>query len=190
MKTIIGLAIGIVLAAAVIIPLTNARTEAELEAQRTQIALEQAQTELETLKTATQTAKSQASTPIETAKPREIKEGLNIETSAKAAETPETTKVEEGSDIEVTAEIESESAKTPPSSPQVKETPVPQAAYPKYFYENGQKYAYYSEFHEKEGMKTLITDESEPNATSGEVYDWLSDPLKDVKGPFDGNGGN
>ncbi|MDR2360907.1 MAG: hypothetical protein LBD85_06490 [Oscillospiraceae bacterium] len=178
MKTIIGLAIGIVLAAAVIIPLANRGTEAKLEAQKNQIALEQTQAELEAMKMAAQTQ-----IPSETTKPQEIKEV--------SAETPETTELGETFAPEETAEIKAEPTPQPISSPQVKETPKQSvSAYPKYFYENGQKYAYYDEFHEREGMKTLIADESEPNATSGETYDWLTDPLKDVPGPFNGNGGN
>jgi hypothetical protein len=102
----------------------------------------------------------------------------------KIAETKETTAAEVGTEPEAEAPAFVSSA-------QVKAMPKPaENVYPKYFYENGRKYAYYDEFHENEGMKTLIADESEPNVTSGEVYDWLSDPLKDVPGPFTGNGGN
>jgi type II secretory pathway pseudopilin PulG len=176
MKTIIGLAIVIVLAAAVIIPISNARTQAELEAQRTQTALEQAQTELEALKSA-QTTETLAVEPTETT--QEVSQTEEVAaTEVKAVETESTP--------EPTAKPEVK----PTSSPQVEQTAKPAAVYPKYFYENGQKYAYYDEFHEKEGMKTLIADEDEPNVTSGETYDWENDPLKDVPGPFTGNGSN
>jgi hypothetical protein len=51
-KTLTGLVLGIIIATVVIIPITNWRTDAKLDAQRTQFALEAAQAEIETLKAA------------------------------------------------------------------------------------------------------------------------------------------
>jgi hypothetical protein len=172
MKTIIGLAIGIVLAAAVIIPLANARTEAELEVQRTQIKLEQAQEGLETLKAA-QTA---ASTAEVTPKPQEVKtEPEEVNRAAAGAEEP----------TEIKAEPANEPTPEPTASPQVK-----QAAntYPKEFYENGKKYAYLTEYAESVGQKTEIIDyaDGESNAVQEDFLDWENEPH--IPGPFNGNG--
>jgi type II secretory pathway pseudopilin PulG len=169
MKTIIGLAIGIVLAAAVIIPASNARTQAELEAQRIQRALEQAQTELEALKAA-QTAEPLATEPTEN--------------------PPKISQTEESAATEVKA-TETESAPEPTAKPETTSSPqVKTGEYPKEFYIDGQKYAYLTAYAEETGQKTLIADEDEPNVTAGEVYDWENDPLKNIPGPFNGNGGN
>jgi uncharacterized protein YmfQ (DUF2313 family) len=176
MKTIIGLAIGIVLTAAVLIPMSNARTHAELEVQRTQIALETAQAEIEALKTAQMPASS-----TETTETHEITE-VSV-APQETAETVETTEIA-GTTIEETAtpepekvEVKAEPTPTPP--PQVQT-----AVYPKEFYIDGQKYAYLTAYAEEMGYKILLADESEPNVISGDAYDWLSDPLKDVKGKF------
>lgn len=165
MKTIIGLAIGIILAAAVIIPLGNARTQAELEAQRTQIALEAAQEEIEALKMATSTETSE--------KAEEVQEvstfPLTTETTVEATNYPEPEKVE----------IQAETT----SKPEVKQASSPQVAseQPKTWWENGKEYTMIN------GHKAEIS--SEGNNQLG-YYDWENDPLKDVPGPFTGNGGN
>jgi type II secretory pathway pseudopilin PulG len=178
MKTIIGLAIGIILAAAIIIPLGNARTQAELETQRTQTALETAQAEIETLK---------AAQPSETEPLAEIEEPQEIDTLS-----AEITMVEEEIEVEVApfpepekVEVKAETTPKQTYSPQVQPS-----EYPKEFYIDGQKYAYLTAYAEEMDYKTIIADESEPNVTAGEVYDWESDPLKDIPGPFTGNGGN
>jgi hypothetical protein len=78
--------------------------------------------------------------------------------------------------------VETETAKVEiSSSPQVKQA---ESAYPKYFYENGQKYAYLDEFHEQQGMKMFVADEGEPNVDAGKVYDWVNDEAGKIKGPF------
>jgi hypothetical protein len=174
MKTIIGLAIGIVLAAAVIIPLSNAGTEAKLEAQRLQIKLEQAQEELKSLKDEQKAAVTAEVTP----KPQEVKtEPEEVNRAAAEVEAP----------TEIKTEPANEPAPEPTASPQVK-----QAAntYPKEFYENGKKYAYLTEYAESVGQKTEIIDyaEGESNAVAGEFYDWENDPLRNNPGPFNGNG--
>jgi outer membrane biosynthesis protein TonB len=181
MKTIIGLAIGIVLTAAVIIPVSNAGTEARLEARKAQIELEQTQAELEALK-AEQTAAI-------TAEPQEVK-GVPAEKPEKQAEpvaiplavetTPEPAKAAE---VKATPEPKAETA---PKAEQAKTASV----YPKFFFENGQKYAYLTAYAEEAGIKTFIADEDEPNATQLEFYDWENDPKGKIPGPFNGNGSN
>jgi outer membrane biosynthesis protein TonB len=181
MKTLIGLVIGIIVTAAIIVPIAHLRTEAKLEAQRTQIELEAAQAEIEALKAAQMAEKptenkETAVVPVSTEPP----EATDPPEPAKIVEiTSEETETEETAAIDVKAETTHE----PTASPQVKPTPKPEE-YPKYFYEDGQKYAYIDEFHENEGMKTLIADDDEPNATQDGYYDPKSDPLSKIPGPF------
>ena len=87
--------------------------------------------------------------------------------------------------------VKTESTPEPTAKPEATSSPqVKTDEYPKEFYIDGQKYAYLTAYAEESGQKTLIADEDEPNVTAGEVYDWENDPLKDVPGPFNGNGGN
>jgi type II secretory pathway pseudopilin PulG len=172
MKTIIGLAIGIVLAAAVVIPLANARTEAELEAQRTQIKLEQAQEELKSLKDEQKAAVTAEVTP----KPQGVKTEPEVV-------TPAVTEVE--APTEIKTEPANEPVSEPTASPQVKQSAN---TYPKEFFENGKKYAYLTEYAESVGQKTEIVDyaEGESNAVQEDFLDWENEPH--IPGPFNGNG--
>jgi hypothetical protein len=171
-KIIIGAAIGIVLASAVIVPISNARTQAELEAQRNQIALEQAQTEIEALKAAG-AAEKQEETPVETAKPQEA---AKVEGTAQGSEA-------------LVAETAPEPIAIPSSPAQPTQTETA-TEYPKEWVENGQKYAYLTAYAEEMGMKTLIYDyaEGESNAVQEDYYDWENDPNGKIPGPFNGNG--
>jgi type II secretory pathway pseudopilin PulG len=181
MKTIIGLAIGIILTAAVIIPLGNARTQKELETQKVQIALELAQAEIEALKTAQQTTQREE-IPAE---PQEIGKTVEI-AEVKEIKVEGTTAAEKK-----TAEISTETATapkvtvaTPKQTPSSQVTTKPAVSeYPKFFYENGKKYAYNTAYAEEMGYKTYIAPDDEPNVQE-EYYNWENDPLGKVKGPF------
>jgi hypothetical protein len=92
---------------------------------------------------------------------------------------------------EPTATPEPTAQETSAPSPQVTK-PQTASVYPKEWIENGQKYAYLTAYAEEHGIKTEIHDysEGETNAIQEDYYDWESDPLKDVPGPFTGNGSN
>jgi hypothetical protein len=152
MKTIIGAAIGIILAAAVIIPLTNAGTGTEPEAQRTPTEIQAAQAEIE-LKTA---GPEEAAAVVE-----EIK--------AEETGSPEPEKVE----------VKAETA-TEPKAGQTSPPPVTPGQ-PETWWEDGKEYTMIN------GRKAEISPEGNRQLS---YYDWENDPLKDVPGPFDGNGGN
>jgi cytoskeletal protein RodZ len=187
MKTLIGLAIGIILTAAVLIPISNARTQAELETQRTQTELAAAQAEIEALKTAQIPEKTELTAEPPTAtEPAEI---LTTETSQEISQTEPLTvvKAEEVTATEQKAvEVKAESTPTPTAKPEVKPTSPPQVKneYPKEFYIDGQKYAYLTAYAEETGQKTFIADEDEPASTQLDYYDPSQDPLSQVKGPF------
>jgi hypothetical protein len=110
-------------------------------------------------------------------------------------ETPEVQAEQTVTALAKTLEI----AETPEPKVQATSTPSPQvtkpqtaSVYPKEWIENGQKYAYLTAYAEEHGIKTEIHDysEGETNAVQEDYYDWESDPLKDVPGPFSGNGSN
>jgi hypothetical protein len=120
-KVFIGFAIGVILTIAVLIPIHTVLTDARLEVQRTQSALEAAQAEIESMKTETQSA---------------------------GTETPK---------------------------------PTTESEYPKYFYEDGQLYAYYTADFEARGLKTRINDG--PSAVQ-KGYTDTSGPEYQIPGPF------
>ena len=128
----------------------------------------------------------------ETATVEEITETPVVE---ETTTTPEPTEVEEAKKtaetqatptVEPTAEPTATQKPEQTSSPQVKQTPEP-AEYPKYFYIDGQKYAYLTAYAEEMGRKTFIADESEPNAIQEGSYNWTDDPNGKIPGPFNGN---
>jgi type II secretory pathway pseudopilin PulG len=195
-KTLTGLVLGIIIAAVVIIPITNWRTDAKLEAQRNQIALEAAQAEIETLK-AVQPAEhlsEQAETPAETPeittpvetladKPQETLEPQEVSQPADEEE-PTATAIDEVKPADVNA-VEVKATPKPTAPPQATAKPA-ESEYPKEFYIDGQKYAYLTEYAEEAGIKTEIYEyaEGESNVIAGDLYDWENDPLGKVKGPF------
>jgi hypothetical protein len=90
MKTLLGIAIGVVLAVAVIVPVTKNQTAAQLEAQRVQLKLEAAEAELAKLE-----ALKNAQTAVKAEIPAEPQETEASETLAaeplKASKSNETT---------------------------------------------------------------------------------------------------
>ncbi|GHV15507.1 hypothetical protein FACS1894219_12410 [Clostridia bacterium] len=174
MKTLIGIALVIILAVAIIVPVTRSNTAAKLEAQRVQIELEAAQSEIEALKAAEKTENSAETAETET--PQETSQTEPL-TAVKAEEV----KAAEPEAVEVKAEPK------PTPKPEVKQTPPPQVktdTYPKEFYIDGQKYAYLTAYAEEADIKTFIADEDESASTQESYYDPSQDPLSKVKGPF------
>jgi hypothetical protein len=181
LKSLIGTALGIILALAAIIPANNARTEAEPEIGRVQTELTQVQEEPETLKAAAiaKEAAPEIAEAAETAKVTEV--AAAYEAVAPAAGT----KYEPAQET-AAEETRATPEPTPTVSPQTQEA----QSYPKYFFIDGQKYAYLTAYAEEMGYKTFIAPEDEPNATQLDSYDWENDPNGKIPGPFTGNGSN
>jgi outer membrane biosynthesis protein TonB len=153
---------------------TQALAESDLKAEPTQTKFYEPQ-----LTEATEVQAEQTVTAL-------AKTLLPVRQAGEPAETPKPTATPE---VKATPEPKVQATSTP--SPQVIK---PQTAnvYPKEWIENGQKYAYLTAYAEEHGIKTEIHDysEGETNAVQEDYYDWESDPLKDVPGPFTGNGSN
>jgi hypothetical protein len=164
MKTLIGLVLGIIIAAAVIVPIFHSQTATEIEAQRAKSELEPVQAETDTLK-AEQTAEQ----------PEIIQPG--------EANGTDETAVAETAGLKTETEVKPDPQTT--ASPQATAKPA-EPQYPKYFYENGKKYAYNTAYAEEMGYKTEIYEyaEDESSAVQEDDYDWENDPLGKVKGPF------
>jgi hypothetical protein len=176
LKSLIGTALGIILALAVIIPANNARTEAEPEIQRVQLELTQVQAASEALKKAAIVAE----TPLES-----TERIAEVEAESEADALAVGTKHEPAQET-ATEETRATPEPKPSISPQTQEA----QSYPKYFFINGQKYAYLTAYAEEMGYKTFIAPEDEPNATQLDRYDWENDPNGRIPGPFTGNGNN
>ncbi|GHV09988.1 hypothetical protein FACS1894217_15090 [Clostridia bacterium] len=84
---------------------------------------------------------------------------------------------------EPTAAVEPVKAAVTDAKPETKPSSSPQvtATQPETWWEDGKQYTMIN------GHKALISDEGNNQQSS---YDWENDPLKDVPGPFTGNGGN
>jgi MarR-like DNA-binding transcriptional regulator SgrR of sgrS sRNA len=190
MKTLIKLTLafvlGITVTAAVVIPKlsepepTEVPTTADIQTQISEAvdaavaqALAESETEAEPQPTAT----------------TEVQAEQTVTTLAKTLETAETLEPTSTPEVKATPEPTAQAISAP--SPQVTK-PQTASVYPKEWIENGQKYAYLTAYAEEHGIKTEIHDysEGETNAVQEDYYDWESDPLKDVPGPFTGNGSN
>jgi len=195
-KVIIAFVLGIIVTAVIILPKSN-QNEQTVTPTATEVAI-------------TATTTQPPTEPVkalkyeDTAKVEEVKE-IPVEQVVESSDEEITSEqMDENSEEEIVAEVMPEPTPEPtlaPSpEPQKKERPaqvevtsvtekvssasVKVSEYPKFFYENGQKYAYNTAYAEEMGQKTLIADESEPNVVQTETYDWGNDPAGKVPGNF------
>jgi len=191
-KVIIAFVLGIIVTAVIILPRAN-QNEQTVTPTTAEVAI-------------TATTTQPPTEPVkalkyeDTAKVEEIKETPVEQTVESSEEEITAEQTDENSEEEIVAEVTPEPTLAPSPEPQKQERPaqvevtsvtekvssasVKVSEYPKFFYENGQKYAYNTAYAEEMGQKTLIADDSEPNVIQTETYDWGNDPAGKVPGNF------